>query len=127
MQMIGQYLVNTASADSYTSTSPPFSLGTSTLIFLSGNVLQVSSSTSRLPALTLAECLVQSISITIVNVFTFVMYKRAKRMLARADPNVQYPFLKPLFIQIMVTFSLFNIRLLIRIAEGIQGEPLVRI
>ena len=45
MQIGGQYLAASAQAASYTNTAPFFAVGTSQLIFLAGNVLQVSAKT----------------------------------------------------------------------------------
>jgi len=102
MQIAGQYLYASAEADTFTNTSPMFAVGTSTLIFLAGNVLQ-------------------AITIIIVSVFAFVMLRRYNRILTVADPNLQYPELKPLIFQVLATFGLFLIRLIVRIAQGGQG------
>jgi len=49
------------------------------------------------------------------------MMRRSTALLAAADPTLQYPALKPLILQVLLTFGLFFIRLLVRIAEGSQG------
>jgi hypothetical protein len=49
------------------------------------------------------------------------MMKRTNVLMRSADPNLQYPLLKPLWIQILGTFGLYFIRLIIRIARGAQG------
>jgi len=50
------------------------------------------------------------------------MMKRTNVLMRSADPNLQYPLLKPLWIQILGSFGLYFIRLIIRIARGAQGS-----
>ncbi|EIW72542.1 hypothetical protein M231_03477 [Tremella mesenterica] len=102
MQVGGQYLAAAAAGSDVTGDDPMFALGTSELIFLAGNVLQ-------------------AITIIIFSVFVIVILRRSDRLLAKADPNLQYPFLKPLLVQILVSCAVFFIRLVMRIAEGAQG------
>lgn len=64
----------------------------------------------------------QAITVIIVSVFLFVMMKRSNTLMLSADPTLQYPLLKPLWIQIFATFGLFFVRLIMRIARGGQGE-----
>jgi len=49
------------------------------------------------------------------------MMKRTNVLMRSADPNLQYPLLKPLWIQILGSFGLYFIRLIIRIARGAEG------
>ncbi|ORX37430.1 hypothetical protein BD324DRAFT_579732 [Kockovaella imperatae] len=102
MQVGGQWLVIGAKSADYTGDDPMFALGTSGLIFLAGNTLQ-------------------AITIIIVSIFTWVILRRSNRMLETADPSVQYPLLKGLLLQVLISFGLFFIRLVVRIAEGAQG------
>ena len=92
----------------------------SQLIYLAGNVLQVRHHPFNIIAAP-ANDLTQGITILIVTAFIVVILRRANRLLKTADPTLQYPLLKPLFIQILITLGLFFIRLLVRIAEGAQG------
>ncbi|KAK4685614.1 hypothetical protein P7C73_g4531, partial [Tremellales sp. Uapishka_1] len=102
LQIAGQYFYGAAESASVTAATPMFALGTSTLIFLAGNVIQ-------------------GITIIIVTIFVIVIYRRSLKLLANADPNLQYPLLKPVILQVIASFVLFFIRLLVRIAEGAQG------
>ncbi|TYJ56513.1 hypothetical protein B9479_002760 [Cryptococcus floricola] len=78
----------------------------STLIFLAGNVLQ-------------------AITIIIVSIFVFVMYRRSTRIINTALANNKdvdnYPLIHPALTQVLITFGLFFVRLIMRIAEGAQG------
>ncbi|ODO05846.1 hypothetical protein I350_04907 [Cryptococcus amylolentus CBS 6273] len=78
----------------------------STLIFLAGNVLQ-------------------AITIIIVSIFAFVIYRRSTRIINTALANNKdidnYPLIHPALTQVFITFGLFFVRLIMRIAEGAQG------
>lgn len=50
------------------------------------------------------------------------MMKRSNVLMAKADPTLQYPLLKALWLQIFITFGLFFVRLIMRIARGAEGE-----
>ncbi|OWZ66479.1 hypothetical protein AYX15_02247 [Cryptococcus neoformans] len=106
MQIAGQYFCASAQGADYTGDSSMFSLGLSTLIFLAGNVLQ-------------------AITLIIVSIFIFVIYRRSSRILnaaANASKDLtQYPSIHPALIQIFITVGLFFLRLIMRIAEGAQG------
>ncbi|KIR52802.1 hypothetical protein I315_04665 [Cryptococcus gattii Ru294] len=70
-----------------------FTVGLSTLIFLAGNVFQ-------------------AITLLIVSIFIFVIYRRADRILnaatnANRDLIQYYPSIHPALIQIFVTVGLF--------------------
>jgi len=101
-QIGGQYLASSAQAAEFTGTEPMFSVGTSTLIFLSGNVLQ-------------------AISIIVFAAFVLVIKKRVNRVLSSADPATDYPLSQALLTQILISVGLFLIRLIVRIAQGAQG------
>lgn len=125
MQIGGEWLVAAGESAGVTGDEAMFSLGTSQLVFLAGNVLQVSH-TPRLkhwPTLALTFTL-QAITVIIVCGFLLVILKRSNALLASADPTLQYPLLKPLWIQIFASFGLFFVRLVMRIARGAQGECL---
>ncbi|WWC66214.1 uncharacterized protein I206_100115 [Kwoniella pini CBS 10737] len=102
MQIAGQYFWASAQAAEIVNATPMFAIGTSTVIFLSGNVLQ-------------------AITIIIITVFCYVILKRSTKVLAMTSPETIVPHIKPLMAQIMISLGLFFIRLLIRIAEGAQG------
>ncbi|ODN92015.1 hypothetical protein L198_05687 [Cryptococcus wingfieldii CBS 7118] len=78
----------------------------STLVFLAGNVLQ-------------------AITIIIVSIFVFVIYRRSTRIINTALANNKdvdnYPLIHPALTQVLITFGLFFVRLIMRIAEGAQG------
>lgn len=75
---------------------------TSGLIYLAGNVLQ-------------------AITIIIVSIFVLVIKRRATRLLANPTSGVQYPYIHALLNQILISFGLFFVRLVVRIAQGAQG------
>ncbi|WWD09594.1 hypothetical protein V865_007722 [Kwoniella europaea PYCC6329] len=102
MQIAGQYFWASAQAAEIVDDTPMFALGTSTLIFLAGNVLQ-------------------AITTIIIFVFCFVILKRSARVLAITPPETIVPHIKPLVAQIMISLGLFFVRLIMRIAEGAQG------
>ncbi|GFZ45544.1 hypothetical protein JCM24511_03270 [Saitozyma sp. JCM 24511] len=102
LQIGGQYEVAAAQSAKVTGDDPTLALGTSQLVFLAGNVLQ-------------------AITLIIVSIFIYVILKRSSRVLAGADPSVEFPLLRPLLLQILATFALFFVRLVMRIAEGAQG------
>ncbi|WVQ82540.1 hypothetical protein IAT38_004669 [Cryptococcus sp. DSM 104549] len=102
MQIAGQYFWAAAQGAEYTGDSPMFASGTSTLIFLAGNVLQ-------------------AITLIIVSVFVFVIYRRAAALIAAAPDASAFPLIHPVLVQVLVTFALFFVRLVMRIAEGAQG------
>ncbi|WVQ62002.1 uncharacterized protein L199_000135 [Kwoniella botswanensis] len=102
MQIAGQYFWASAQAAEIVDDTPMFALGTSTLIFLAGNVLQ-------------------AITTIIIFVFCFVILKRSTRVLAITPPETIIPHIKPLMAQIMISLGLFFVRLIMRIAEGAQG------
>jgi hypothetical protein len=66
----------------------------------------------------------QGITIIIFLAFLLVIMRRTNRLLIHVDPTstVQYPLLKPLWLQIAPSECLFFVRLVLRIAEGAQGE-----
>jgi hypothetical protein len=66
----------------------------------------------------------QGITIILFLAFLLVIMRRTNRLLAHVDPTstVQYPLLKPLWLQIAISGGLFLVRLVMRIAEGAQGE-----
>nr|ODN87469.1 hypothetical protein L203_03246 [Cryptococcus depauperatus CBS 7841] len=105
MQIAGQYFYAGAQGADITGDKPMFAIGMSTLIFLAGNVLQ-------------------AITIIIVTVFVYVIYRRSSRILAAAvNANKDmdnYPLIHPALIQICITMGLFFIRLIMRIADGAQ-------
>lgn len=68
----------------------------------------------------------QAITLIIVSIFIYVILKRSSRVLAGADPSVEFPLLRPLLLQILATFALFFVRLVMRIAEGAQGGSRTR-
>ena len=119
MQIGGEYLVAGGESAEVTGDEAMFSLGTSQLVFLAGNVLQVCIPLQSLPSMRDTDN--QGITILILLGFLLVIIKRSNRLLLSADPTLQYPLLKPLWIQLAATFGLFFIRLLVRIARGAQG------
>ncbi|WVF70304.1 hypothetical protein IAT40_005093 [Kwoniella sp. CBS 6097] len=102
MQIAGQYFWAAAQAAEIVDAEPMFALGTSTLIFLAGSVLQ-------------------AITIIIISVFCFVIYKRSIPIFASAPYDAILPHLKPLMAQILISLGLFFVRLIIRIVHGAQG------
>ncbi|ORY34257.1 hypothetical protein BCR39DRAFT_586065 [Naematelia encephala] len=102
MQIAGQYFYAGAEGAKITGDTPTFATGTSTLIYLAGNVLQ-------------------AITIIIVSVFVWIILRRSVRLLANPEPSLQYPNLRPLLIQILASLGLFFVRLVVRIAQGAQG------
>ncbi|WVW82482.1 hypothetical protein I302_104493 [Kwoniella bestiolae CBS 10118] len=102
MQIAGQYFWASAQAAEILEATPMFALGTSTIIFLAGNVLQ-------------------AITTIIIFVFCLVILKRSTRVLAVTPPETIVPAIKPLMVQIMISLVLFFVRLIMRIAEGSQG------
>lgn len=78
-------------------------LQTSTLIYLSGNVLQ-------------------TISILVFTGFVIVIKRRAARLIASDQQRGRdYPLTDALLTQILISIGLFVIRLIVRIAQGAQG------
>ncbi|WWC58761.1 uncharacterized protein I303_101305 [Kwoniella dejecticola CBS 10117] len=102
MQIAGQYFWASAQAAEIVDDTPMFALGTSTLIFLAGNVLQ-------------------AVTTIIIFVFCYVIMKRSAQVLAVTSPETVVPHIKPLMAQIMISLGLFFVRLIMRIAEGAQG------
>ncbi|ODN77868.1 hypothetical protein L202_04982 [Cryptococcus amylolentus CBS 6039] len=106
MQVAGQYYYAAAEGAEITGAEAMFTLGMSTLIFLAGNVLQ-------------------AITIIIVSIFAFVIYRRSTRIINTALANNKdidnYPLIHPALTQVFITFGLFFVRLIMRIAEGAQG------
>lgn len=101
-QVAGQYFVSGAEAAEKTGDDPMFSLGTSGLIFLSGNVLQC-------------------ISLIVFAAFVIVIKRRAARIQAAADPALDHPLTQALLTQVLISVGLFLIRLIVRVAQGGQG------
>ncbi|WRT64315.1 uncharacterized protein IL334_001247 [Kwoniella shivajii] len=102
MQIAGQYYWCAAQASEIVGIIPTFALGTSTFIFLAGNVLQ-------------------AITTIIIFVFCMVILKRSSRALTTISPETTLPHIKPLIIQVMISLGLFFVSLIMRIAEGAQG------
>ena len=50
-----------------------------------------------------------------------VIIRRSTRLLAHPRPDVQYPYVKPLLTQVLISFAVFFVRLVARIAQGAQG------
>ncbi|WVQ77099.1 hypothetical protein IAR50_006782 [Cryptococcus sp. DSM 104548] len=106
LQIAGQYFYAAAEGADITGDTAMFSLGMSTLIYLAGNVLQ-------------------GITIIIVSIFVWVIYRRSTRIINTALANNKdidnYPLIHQLLSQALITFGLYFIRIIMRIAEGAQG------
>lgn len=121
MQIAGQYFVAGAESSKRVpgSDEPMFAVGVSLYYPYPLPVIHADPQTSGL--IFLAGGVLQAITIIIVSIFVIVIKRRATRLLAVPNPTVQYPYIHELLNQVLITFGLFFIRLIVRIAEGAQG------